>query len=254
MTTQAQIEANRKNAHKSTGPQTPEGKFIVSQNATIHGLTADRLIIQDEDRGEFDAFYAKMFTDLAPIGALEQSLAERIIALAWRCRRAEWMESSTLNVLITDSRPKQAQDPLLDQHDLGYIGDIVALDVLGPFDDESSGVESYAEREEKVKAVSQSVARTLSEVFNENAPDRIQEDSSPRTVLGRMVIEDFGGSRVIERFLRYQGEMERRLDKAVFHIQRIQYVRKRNASIEAENQKNETKPIKANGTRASSPR
>ncbi len=36
MSTQAQIEANRKNAQKSTGPKTPQGKLIASKNSTTH--------------------------------------------------------------------------------------------------------------------------------------------------------------------------------------------------------------------------
>ncbi len=40
MTTEAQVAANRLNAQKSTGPRTPEGKGVVSQNAVKHGLLA----------------------------------------------------------------------------------------------------------------------------------------------------------------------------------------------------------------------
>ncbi|MHC4331688.1 MAG: hypothetical protein ACYSWW_26580 [Planctomycetota bacterium] len=38
MSTEAQVNANRENAKKSTGPRTPEGKTAVSQNAVKHGL------------------------------------------------------------------------------------------------------------------------------------------------------------------------------------------------------------------------
>ena len=37
---QKQLEANRKNALKSTGPRTPEGKAAISRNALKHGIFA----------------------------------------------------------------------------------------------------------------------------------------------------------------------------------------------------------------------
>ncbi len=40
MSSQSQVLANRLNAQKSTGPQTAEGKAVVSQNALKHGLSA----------------------------------------------------------------------------------------------------------------------------------------------------------------------------------------------------------------------
>ena len=40
MATQAQIDANRRNARKSTGPKTLKGKLVVSKNAVKHGLKA----------------------------------------------------------------------------------------------------------------------------------------------------------------------------------------------------------------------
>ena len=48
MSTQPQILANRLNAQKSTGPQTPQGKAVVSQNALKHGLSARRDVIITE--------------------------------------------------------------------------------------------------------------------------------------------------------------------------------------------------------------
>ncbi|MGB2610780.1 MAG: hypothetical protein WBC80_17530, partial [Isosphaeraceae bacterium] len=40
MATAAQIEANRRNAQRSTGPKTDEGKDRVRRNAFKHGMTA----------------------------------------------------------------------------------------------------------------------------------------------------------------------------------------------------------------------
>ncbi len=54
MSTKAQIKANKKNAQKSTGPRTAQGKAAVSQNAVKHGLFAVEPVIFDEDQAEFD--------------------------------------------------------------------------------------------------------------------------------------------------------------------------------------------------------
>jgi hypothetical protein len=45
MATGSQIAANRKNATKSTGPRTEEGKQRSRQNAFRHGLTAETVIV-----------------------------------------------------------------------------------------------------------------------------------------------------------------------------------------------------------------
>ena len=44
MTSFRQIEANRRNAHKSTGPTSEEGKQQSRRNAVRHGLTAETVI------------------------------------------------------------------------------------------------------------------------------------------------------------------------------------------------------------------
>jgi len=55
MSTKAQIKANQQNAQKSTGPQTVEGKTIVSQNAVKHGLFAAEAVIKGENPADYEA-------------------------------------------------------------------------------------------------------------------------------------------------------------------------------------------------------
>src|ERR1039458_4492409 len=50
---EAQINANRENAKKSTGPRTAEGKAASSRNRLLHGLRANKHILLDEDPEEF---------------------------------------------------------------------------------------------------------------------------------------------------------------------------------------------------------
>jgi len=54
MSTKVQINANQQNAQKSTGPQTDEGKAVVSQNAVKHGLFAAETVITVEDPADYE--------------------------------------------------------------------------------------------------------------------------------------------------------------------------------------------------------
>jgi hypothetical protein len=69
MATQSQIDANRRNAQKSTGPTTPEGRDAVRHNALKHGLTSEVLIPMDEDRPEFDRICDSFETEYQPVGS-----------------------------------------------------------------------------------------------------------------------------------------------------------------------------------------
>ena len=60
MATTNQIEANRKNAQKSTGPKSAQGKADVAKNATKHGLTAQNVIIKGENPEEFEGRLKKL--------------------------------------------------------------------------------------------------------------------------------------------------------------------------------------------------
>jgi hypothetical protein len=100
MATEAQVVANRRNAQKSTGPRTAEGKAAVSQNAVKHGLLAQADVIRGEDREEFELYREELFWELNPLGTMECRLAERIVSLAWRLRRAERIANEALDALL----------------------------------------------------------------------------------------------------------------------------------------------------------
>jgi hypothetical protein len=89
----ARQTANAANAQLSTGPRTPEGKASSSQNARKHGLTASELIIGPEDREQFDALLADFQSDVAPQGAIQQTLFDELVASAWNLRRIRRMET-----------------------------------------------------------------------------------------------------------------------------------------------------------------
>lgn len=86
MPSQKQIEANRKNALRSTGPRTPEGKARSSRNAVKHGILMDNAMVESSYGEEYRALLHALERDLQPEGVLEQALVARITALLLRER------------------------------------------------------------------------------------------------------------------------------------------------------------------------
>src|SRR5690349_16501479 len=87
MTSEAQIEANRRNAAMSTGPRTPEGKAVAASNALKHGLLSREVRIQGESEADLIEFGKRLRGHLRPYGELELLLADRVVSTAWRLRR-----------------------------------------------------------------------------------------------------------------------------------------------------------------------
>ncbi len=108
MTTEVKILANRLNARKSTGPKTPEGKAVVAQNALKHGLSATRDVITTESQEEFDIHRSSLLNELNPQTPMESMLADRIVSLSWRLKRADLIQNQTIDVLTQ----KDATNPL----------------------------------------------------------------------------------------------------------------------------------------------
>ena len=117
MSTEKQINANRQNAQKSTGPKTEEGKAAVSKNAIKHGLFAES-VVTGEKEAEYEAFYGELLAELAPRGAIELLLAERVVSLSWRLKRAERMQNQAIEDMIGR---KVTNDPARRKRECYYI-------------------------------------------------------------------------------------------------------------------------------------
>jgi hypothetical protein len=98
MTSFRQIEANRRNARKSTGPVTEEGKQRSRCNAVRHGLTAETVIGALEDAEDYDAFQAAIIADYDAQSAVERELVLRLASVLWRLRRATTMETGLFEI------------------------------------------------------------------------------------------------------------------------------------------------------------
>ena len=84
------------------GAKTPEGKAIVSQNATKHGLLSKQVLLPTENVRIFRRFRKEMTQELCPETPLESVLCDRVIADIWRSRRALGIERDY--VLLTKTR------------------------------------------------------------------------------------------------------------------------------------------------------
>jgi len=93
MTSQKQIDANRRNAQKSTGPKTPEGKAAVRLNALKHGLRARAAVGPGENAEEFHQLCADLESDWQPRNRTEQALVEEMAVSHWKLARAEEAET-----------------------------------------------------------------------------------------------------------------------------------------------------------------
>ena len=98
MTSFRQIEANRRNAIRSTGPRTEEGKRQTRRNAVRHGLCAETVIEIVEDIEDYRAFEAAVIADYDAQTAVERELVLRLASLLWRLRRATAIETDLLRI------------------------------------------------------------------------------------------------------------------------------------------------------------
>src|SRR6202034_924969 len=98
MTSFSQWQGHRRNARKSTGPITDEGKQRSRCNAVRHGLTAETVIGALEDADDYQAFEAAIIADYDAQSAVERELVLRLASTMWRLRRATIMETGLFEI------------------------------------------------------------------------------------------------------------------------------------------------------------
>jgi len=93
-----QIEANRRNSLKSTGPRTEAGKQTSRCNAVRHGLTAETVIGALEDAEDYKAFELAITADYDAQSAVERELVLRLASVLWRLRRGTTIETGLFEI------------------------------------------------------------------------------------------------------------------------------------------------------------
>ena len=103
MATAAQIEANRRNSQRSTGPRTQQGKDRSKLNALVHGCRADILVLPTEDPGLFEDRSRTWRLSLKPRNPAEEYMVDRMASLAWKGERIDRAQMALLSKRVHHS-------------------------------------------------------------------------------------------------------------------------------------------------------
>jgi len=119
MATVAQIEANRQNAQKSTGPRTDEGKIAASANALTHGFTAAKFaVLPSEDPGAYEA-ERQAWRSRCGDDPFQIALADRGCFAARQLRRLERAADACIATQVRSAADRFDIDQARMAHDLG---------------------------------------------------------------------------------------------------------------------------------------
>ena len=122
MTSFRQIEANRRNARKSTGPITEEGKQRSRCNAVRHGLSAETVVGALEGAEDYEAFQATIIADYDAQSAVERELVLRLASLLWRLRPATTIETGLFEIQADHlTKFRQARQTLPISREVAYV-------------------------------------------------------------------------------------------------------------------------------------
>jgi hypothetical protein len=93
MSSLKQIEANRLNSQKSTGPRSPEGKAAVRFNALKSGIDAKSQVIPGEDPAALELLTAEYYDRYQPATPEVRALVDTLITAEWLQRRFRTIEA-----------------------------------------------------------------------------------------------------------------------------------------------------------------
>src|SRR3984893_2572656 len=120
MATEKQIEANRLNAQKSTGPKTPEGRAAVRLNGVTHGLTAETIVLKGESETDFTNLLASLEAEHDPATPTEEALVVQLALATWRLRRLYHQEAGFYTCQLQSLKGMQKDLNLDDAGRMGH--------------------------------------------------------------------------------------------------------------------------------------
>ena len=95
-TSSKRVEANKKNAARSTGPRSAAGKDRSRFNAVKHGMAAKLPVLPGEDPDAFRAHRDAWTAELQPRGQVERQLVDRAVHVSWQLQRVDRAQAARL--------------------------------------------------------------------------------------------------------------------------------------------------------------
>ena len=107
---QKQIDANRRNAKKSTGPKTKEGKAKSAMNSMKYGIYSDKFLIKGEKKEDFDEYSNSYINWLNPNNPVLFDIVSQIIASGWFAKRYMIVESTIINTKPVEEKKESKEN------------------------------------------------------------------------------------------------------------------------------------------------
>jgi len=245
-------ETNQANALKSTGPRTAQGKRNIRFNAVKHGFFARQIVVSSkkigEDPRDFEALLRKLRQHYDPADIGEEMQVENIAVCLWRERRALRCElgevghardvnrrHNLFNAVVSSDSPAKRILQVLRKGDLEMDRDgelspstKSTLSALFHWDELDDAVlEKAGSRPDGARQIA-----VLQELLHQNIREAIQhfeafreesEKNQERRVIERYSIPD---DEALNRILKYQALNDRRLQRALIQLERLQRQRK----------------------------
>jgi len=206
MTITKQEKANCRNAQKSTGPRTDDGKKASRMNALKHGLSAKQIVIPGENPEEFRILHQRLMDDYAPQTTLEEQLVDLMAGDIWRLKRIAIFEPTILAAYLS----------FIDQLD----AEIRCKLARGLAEERVANVIQLYKDEGAAGAFTEGERNFLDAYLAQM--DVAEACSSPMTKLGRALVRQGKGLDALGKLSRYECALSRNLERHMDMLEKEQ--------------------------------
>jgi hypothetical protein len=203
MTSEKQAKANRRNALKSTGPKTPDGKVAMRYNATKHSLLSREVLLPGEDEATLRELDELLREELHAVGELGNLLVDRIVAAHCRLRRLGRVEAGIFSWQLYEELAERAQQEA--KNYVSTMADVYNNDII-------------RDRQKHQEALSKT-------------QEMKAKQDAETTRLGRNFIRDADKANAFSKLSRYETTIERSLFRALHELQRLQAARRTEGDV-----------------------